>query len=280
MKIPALTTLCCLLASSAEAPKKLAIEQAVLAQSEDGTPVPSDYEFAPGDSVFFSCHVSGFAKQGEEPPKIYLSYQVEARDAHGVLIAPEESGKVAADLAPEDKKWRPKIRATLALPQLAATGRYEVKVKVRDELGKTETETLLALRIQGRDVESSASLAVRNFRFLRSEEDKNPLQVAAYRPGDTVWARFDMTGYKIGEKNRYDVEYGLKVLRPNGETTYEQAKAANDKNETFYPQPHTPGVLSLALPKNLKPGRYTVVLTVRDNLGAQTFEMRPTFDVE
>jgi hypothetical protein len=280
MKIPVLITLCCCLASSAEAPKKLAIEQALLAQSEDGTPVPSDYEFQPGDSVFFSCRVSGFAKQGDEPPKMYLSYKVEARDPQGVLIVPEDSGKVAADLAPEDKEWRPVIRATLALPPLAATGRYDVKVKVRDELAKTETEISVPLRIHGRGVEASDSLIVRNFRFLRSEDDKDPLQVAAYRPGDTVWARFDMTGYKIGEKNRYDVEYGLKVLRPTGETTYELAKAANDKNETFYPQLHTPGVLSLALPKNLKAGRYTVVLTVRDNLGGQTFEMRPTFDVE
>ena len=280
MKIPVLITLCCWLASSAEAPKKLAIEQALLAQSEDGTPVPSDYEFLPGDSVFFSCRVSGFAKQGDEPPKMYVSYKVEARDPRGVLIVPEDSGKVAADLAPEDKEWRPIIRATLALPPLAATGRYDVKVIVRDELAKTETEISVPLRIRGRGVEASDSLIVRNFRFLRSEDDKDPLQVAAYRPGDTVWARFDMTGYKIGEKNRYDVEYGLKVLRPTGETTYEMAKAANDKNETFYPQHHTPGVLSLALPKHLKAGRYTVVLTVRDNLGGQTFEMRPTFDVE
>lgn len=280
MKLSIFFALCLWTAHAAEAPRKLVIEQAALAQSEDGTPVASDYEFLPGDSVFFSCRVSGFARHGDEPPKMYVSYRVEARDPEGILIVPGETGKVVADLAPEDKEWRPKIRATLALPPLASSGKYVVNVRVKDELGKTEAEAAVPLLLRGQPVESSSTLVVRNFRFLRSEEDKNPLQVPAYRPGDSLWARFDITGYKLGERNRYDVEYGLKVLRPTGETTYEVAKAANDKNETFYPQRHTPGNLSLTIPKNMKTGRYTLVLTVRDNLGGQTFETRSTFDVE
>jgi hypothetical protein len=39
---------------------------------------------------------------GDEPPKLFLTYQVEARDPNGVLILPVETGKVAADLTPED----------------------------------------------------------------------------------------------------------------------------------------------------------------------------------
>ncbi len=280
MRYLILLSLCAMFALEGAEDKKLKIEEIALAQSEDGTPFFSGYKMLPGDTVFFSCKVSGFARQGDEPPKIFLSYQIEARDAKGTLILPVEAGKVAADLSPEDKEWRPKIRHTIALPALADSGPYTVTVKVKDEYGKAEAEGSVSMTVQGRAVAVSETLVVRNFRFLRTEDDKDPLQVAAYRPGDTVWARFDMTGYKLGDKNQFDVEYGLRVLKPNGETTYEQARAADEKNQSFYPQRYTPGILSLNLPKDLKKGQYTVVLTVRDNFGGQTYETREKFDVE
>ena len=57
--------------------------------------------------------------------------------------------------------------------------------------------------------------------------------MAAYRPGDAVWARFDMTGYKLGDKNQVDIEYGLTVLREDGSVAYTQPQAANQKIQTF-----------------------------------------------
>src|SRR5262249_34010639 len=153
---------------------------------------------------------------GDEPPKMLLSYQIEVRDPNGVLILQPETGKVANDLSPEDKHWRPKIRFTITLPPLADPGQYQLVAKVHDEFGKADAQATIPLLVQGRKVEPSDTLAVRNFRFLRSEEDENPLKDPAYARGDTVWARFDMTGYKMDEKNAFDVEYGLKVLRPDG----------------------------------------------------------------
>ena len=166
------------------------------------------------------------------------------------------------------------------MPGMAETGEYQVTVKVKDNIGHTEAQASMPLLVQGAEVAPSDTLTVRSFRFLRTEEDKEPLKTPAYRPGDTVWARFDMTGYKLGEENRFDVEYGLKVLRPGGEITYEQTKAAGEKNESFYPQRHTPGVLSLTLPKDLKTGKYTVLLIVRDNLGKQTYQSAQQFQIE
>ena len=121
---------------------------------------------------------------------------------------------------------------------------------------------------------------VRNFRFLRAEEDGKALQVAAYRPGDPVWARFEMTGYKLGEANQFDIAYGLQVLRADGSVAYSEPQAATGKEQTFYPQRYQPGVLNLNLAKDQTPGEYTIVVTVRDNLGNQTYEMREKFSVE
>lgn len=135
-------------------------------------------------------------------------------------------------------------------------------------------------QVHGREVAPSDTLVVRDFRFLRSEDDTKPLQVAAYRPGDSLWARFIMTGYKLGDGNQFDIEYGLNVLRADGTVAYSEPHAAAQKDQPFYPQRYQPGVLNLNFPKDQKLGEYTIVLTVRDNLGGQNFEARQKFSVE
>jgi hypothetical protein len=187
---------------------------------------------------------------------------------------------VQSTLAPEDKEWSPKIRYTVIVPPLADSGEYAVLVKVTDELAGASIEARVPFAVRGREVAPSDTLVVRNFRFLRNEDDDKPLPLAAYRPGDALWARFDMTGYKIGEKNQFDIEYGLVVLRADGSTAYSQAQAAASKEQPPYPQRYQPGVLNLNMPKDIKTGQYTIVLKVRDNLGDQSYETREKFSIE
>jgi hypothetical protein len=166
------------------------------------------------------------------------------------------------------------------VPPLADSGRYEISVKLRDELAATDATIRVPFFVEGRDVTPSDALTVRNFRFLRAEADEKPLAVPAYRPGDTVWARFDMTGYKVGPGNRFEVAYGLTVLRPDGTASYSQPEAATDSNESFYQQRYAPGELSLNCPHDLPKGEYTLVLLVRDKVGGQTFETKQKFSIE
>jgi len=254
----------------------------MLHQSEDGPPVPADFPFLPGDTVYFSCRVAGYQKleKAYDRWEIGIAYSVEARDPAGVLLAPPQSGKIDGEISAEDKDWMPRVRFSLVVPPFAESGRYQIAVKAQDQNSKSEAETKAAFTVQGREVAASPTLVVRNFRFLRGEEDQDSLKVAAYRPGDMVWARFEMTGYRLGEQNRLDVDYGLAVLRPTGEVSYSQPRAAEEKTEAFYPQRYTPGVLSLTLPKDVTPGQYTIVLTVRDHIGNQTYETRARFSIE
>ena len=249
---------------------------------EDGAPVSSGFEFLPGETIHFSCQVEGYKKieDKSEVEKILLSYQVEARDSRGVLLQPVEEGKEGGTVTAEDKNWMPKIRESIVIPPLAESGEYQIVVKVKDEMAQATVEARTVFTVKGPDVAPSDTLVVRNFRFLRTEEDGKALQVAAYRPGDPVWARFDMTGYKLGDANQFDIEYGLEVLRPDGSVAYSQPQAATAKEQTFYPQRHQPGVLNLNLAKDQKTGEYTIVLKVRDNLGKQTYETREKFTVE
>jgi hypothetical protein len=267
-----------LLSHAAPAEKKLALTRMVFAQTEDGPALASSYQFLAGESVFFSCLVDGYSKSDKQ--EIFLTYQIQAKDARGILLQPALNNKVEATLAPEDKDWKPKLRETIVIPPLADSGQYQVVVSLVDERSRATVEARATFEVHGRDVPVSDTFIARDFRFLRSEEDTKPLQVAAYRPGDSLWARFIMTGYKIGDKNQFDIEYGLTVLRSDGSVAYTEPHAAAQKDQPFYPQRYQPGVLNLNFPKDQALGEYTIVLTVRDNLGGQTFEVRQKFSVE
>lgn len=263
---------------AAPAEKKLAIVATAFAQIDDGAAAAHDDQFVPGETLFFRCQVEGYKKS--ETNEIQLAYQVEAEDARGVMLLLPEKGLVKTTLSPEDKNWMPKIRYTVIIPPLAETGEYHVTVTIKDELSGSSAEGRATFLVQGRDVAPSDTLAVRNFRFYRGENDDKALEVPAYRPGDSLWARFDMTGYKIGEKNLFDIGYGLVVLRTDGSVAYSQPEAANSKEAPFYPQRYQPGELSLNMPKDIAKGEYTIVLTVHDNLGQQTCEAREKFSIE
>ena len=266
------------------ADKPLAIVRPVFARSEDGPPEASDEDFVPGETIHFSCQAEGYRKV--DKPNDYgkqdvsLKFRIEVRDINGAMLKPVEEGKIETTVTQEDKDWKPKLRDTIVVPPLADTGEYMVLIKLSDELAKAAVEKTAVFHIKGRDVAPSDALIVRNFRFLRNEDDAKPLRVAAYRPGDSVWARFDMTGYKLGEKNQVDIEYGLTVLGEDGSVAYTEPQAANQKIQTYYPQRYQPGELNLNLAKDQPLGKYTIVLSVRDNLGKQMYETRETFSVE
>ena len=267
-----------LAAIAAPAPKKLAIVRLAMAQSDDGLAVLADQYFVPGETIFFRCGVEGFQKT--EKDEIHLTYKVSAQDARGILLLAPEAGIVKTTLSPEDKNWSPKIRYTVIVPPLADSGEYQVVVQVKDELANTSAEARATFTVKGHDVAPSDTLVVRNFRFLRTEDDTQALEVAAYRPGDALWARFDMTGYKVNEKNLFDIGYGLQVLSFDGSVAYSQPEAATAKEQPSYPQRYQPGELNLNLPQDIAKGEYTIVLTVRDNLGKQITETREKFSIE
>ena len=262
----------------AQQPKQLSILKTTLHQYEDGPPATENYVWMPGETLHLSFLLSGY--KGAAGEKIGLTYKIDAVDPEGVKLIETVTGKVDAELAPEDKEWLPKIRGSIPIPPLADTGDYKILIAVKDEGGGAEAQKEIVYHVRGRKVEPSQQLVVRNFRFLRTEEDKTPLAEPVFRPGDPVWARFEITGYKLAEKNRYDVEYGLSVLKPSGDVIYSEPKAAVEQNESFYPKRYVLGLLNLNTKKETKPGEYTILLTVKDNAGGQKNESRHTFRIE
>ena len=266
-----------LLPAALPAAPALEIVKPVISQMEGGAPDPSGFEHAGGETLFFSCRISGFAKNPEE--KIQLAYSVQAFDPKGAPLAEIYKNEISEEVLPQDKDWQPKIETQVAVPPLVPPGDYKIVVKVEDLIAKTSAELPVPFRIRGRAVAPSATLAARNFRFYRREEDAQPLAKAAYRAGDELWAKFDIVGFKYGPSNKIDVSYVISILSVSGRVLWTQPDPALEQSESFYPKPYVTATMNLDL-KTVKPAEYTMLLQVKDAVGGQTYETKQTFTVE
>lgn len=261
----------------------LAIIDAGVQQSEDAPFVPPDYRFLPGDFVYFTFQVAGFSiksNDANEVRRIALAYEVTPEDLNGLALTQPNSGTVQVELNPEDKNWMPKRRASFLLPSFLAAGEFRIHVAVKDLFANSEASKDFLFRIGGVKVQPSNTITVQDFHFLRQENDRQPLEVPAYRPGDAIYAIFEMVGYKIGPENQYHVAYGLTVLRPDGKPFLDQPKAADFQKSSFYPAQFVPGNFSVTTSADTSRGEYIIILTVRDLIGNQTYQTKQAFSIE
>ncbi len=260
----------------------LAVDRIALHQFEDGPVLDPSHAFLPGETVYFSCRLTGYQLAGtvDEQRSVKLSWKMQVSDPKGVPLVGEASGQIAEPVAAQDKNWFPKFLQQFKIPPFAPGGAYHINITARDEVAKTELTSQLDFRVRGHSVEPSDTLTARSLRFVKDETDGPPLDPAVYHPGETMWARFDMTGYKYGDKNHYSVEYGLAILRESGVQVFAQPAAAADASEGFYPQRYVPGAVSLNLQPDVPEGSYILVITMEDKVGGQMAEARATFRIQ
>jgi hypothetical protein len=263
----------------------LAVDRMALHQFEDGPMLGSNYEFLPGETAYFSCRLAGFQtfvkdKDREDNRTVKLAWDLRVTDPAGILIDKPAQGRIEAELVREDKNWIPKFLVSFVIPPFAPGGSYRITAHIRDEVASQEITGTLELRVRGHAVEPSDTIAAHNFRFLRAEDDSGGLTSPIYRPGDTLWARFDIIGFKLGDGNKYTVDYGLAIENPDGKQLFSQPEAAEDNGESFYPKRYIPGVLSLHLDATVAKGAYVLVVILRDQIGQQLKEERQPFQIE
>jgi hypothetical protein len=179
-----------------------------------------------------------------------------------------------------DKDWLPVVRETVTLPPLLPPGDCQINIRVADEHAKSSVETSLPFRVQGLAVPPADKLTVGDFRFFRSEDAAAPAEPPVFAPGSPVFARFILTGFQLGAGNRFDIAYGIRVLRPNGSTLFHQPDAAAESDSPFYPKRYLQGGMGLTLSADVPKGDYTVVLTLQDKIGPQTLAERFQFRIE
>jgi hypothetical protein len=248
----------------------------IVSQFEDGDPVQG--KLVVGELAFFRFTVANF--KVSEDGKVKITGHAQLFDSRGAAVAPPEELGIASSLRDEDKDWRPRVHAQFQLPGIAPPGAYRIRFDAVDEQTHQKAEAETAFEVAGRDVPASPSLVIRGAAFYRGAEDEAALGVAAYRPGDTVWIRFDITGYKYGEQNSIDVAYDVAVSGPDGKQVFAQENAAVEKSQAVYPQPWVPGAFSLTLTGDTAKGAYSVAITARDATGKQSVTEKAEFRVE
>jgi hypothetical protein len=279
MRILALAAVLLPTAIRAQAPAKPPeIVNLTVHQYEDGPAVPSGNRFIPGETVFISFQVKGYSVSPDS--RVVLTYRIEAEDSDGVPLVEPDAGRIETEIGPQDKEWLPKVRYSVLIPPHALPGKYRVTSLLRDGRSALDAKAEVWFNVQGREVDTSGPFAVRNVRFFRSEEDQRPMAVPSYRAGEAFWARFDITGFKLGEKNRVEVLYGISIVSPSGKVLFSEPEAALEEDASFYPRRHVPGAFSLTVQPKTTPGEYTLVVTARDQVGDQTCETRSSFRIE
>ncbi len=254
------------------------IARAVISQSEDGPAIENGAAFQAGDIAFFSFQVENY-KIGPTG-KIQLTGHIEVFDPKGTPIIPRDEQAIGTSVSEEDKDWKPKLRMQIQIPSIAPPGNYKIKFDATDQQTRQTAASEVAFPVSGKGVEPARALTIRNLGFYRSQDDENALKTVAYRAGDILWVRFDVTGYKYGEQNSIDVAYDVAVLAPDGKQLFAQEDAAVEKSQAFYPQPWVPGAFNLSLQSTMHEGTYTLVITAKDGMGKQMAESKAEFRVE
>ena len=256
----------------------LTVVRPTVSDRDGGPAVPNSFVHDSGETMFFSFQVDGYTASSAD--RVHLSYKLEAFDPHGVRIMQPAAAEIEETLAPEDKNWKPTVRQEIVIPPLADSGTYKIAISVTDLIAKATATREVAFEVRGRRVDPSDTLVIRNIRFFRGEDDREPLSKPAYRRGDAVWARFDIIGFKYGEASAIDVSYDVAVLSPSGKVLYSQPQAGADRSQSFYPKRYVPAVFSLATKPDTRAGEYTVLVTAHDGVGSQTSEARQSFTIE
>jgi hypothetical protein len=256
----------------------LEVIKPVIAQSDGGPPDPAGFTHVAGETLFFTCRVANFSKSADE--KIHLAYSVEAFDPQGVPLNEIYRNEVSDEVTPQDREWQPKIETEIETPPLGPSGAYKIVVKVEDLIAKTSAELSVPFQVHGHAVQPSDTLAVRNFQYFRGEDDVQPLEKAVYHPGDAVWAKFDIVGYKLGDKNSVNVSYVTSLISPEGKVMWTQPDPAVDRDASFYPKRYVTASMGITLLKGTKPGVYMIGVQVKDGIGKQTAEAKFPFTLE
>jgi len=283
--------------SPAPAPT-LQVTSPIVSQFEDGAAIPAGQKLVPGETVYFRFTAAGF--RIGDAGRVQITGHAQAVDAAGTPIMPPDEVVIGTSLRDEDKGWKPVLRFQFQIPSIARPGTYHIRFEAVDNQGKDnqakdnqakdnqakENQTKQTatgdhtFEVSGLEVAPSPTLVVRGLHFYRTADDETPLRVAAYRAGDMVWVRFDLTGYKYGEQNAMDVTYDVAVMAAAGKTLFSQPDAATERSQAFYPQPWVPGSFSLTLQPDMAKGQYNVEITARDGVGKQTVKSSAPFRVD
>ena len=264
--------------------QQIAVEDTVISDFQGGFGVPATYEFSSGQIVHLAFRVRGFQIATSEQPRptrrVALTYTVEAVDCSGRLLAPPRSGDVDQLLSARDPNWAPLIQHSVELPATPRAGTHSFWIRIQDKNSGATASMEVPFEVQSPFDNPSETLSVERFRFYKSSSAEERIEGApVFRPGESVWGRFLLSGFRTGEGNRFDLSYAVSVRNSAGRVVLHAANAAAESRESFYPKTHVPGVVGVVLEQSIRRGSYVLVLTAVDAIGKQQVKAEYPFRV-
>jgi len=249
---------------------------------EGGPPMPNPVAFDPGDPVVFRARLAGFRVSEVEFQRfrVLISYEIAAFDFRGIPIGELRKDIINEPVETEDKDWLPMVEHRFFLPPLAEFGDYELRLKLRDEVSQRQEVFTFRYRVNGKQLPPLNSLSILNFGFYRGADDASPLPAGVYRAGNTLWAKFDLAGFRMAAQNRYHVACDVQVRDAQGAVLFEQPNALDEQSTPEYPRRYVPGVFSLRIQPGTKKAEYALAIIARDLLGQGATEAVFPFTVE
>ena len=256
----------------------LAIVQPAISIMEAGMPDLPGAVHVPGETVYFSCRILNYTRNPDD--KVRLAYSVQAFDPAGVPLAEAQPQQHPGGSGCQDKTGVPGSRPRLTFRRWCPREFTGSRSRSRTWWPRPAPNWTCPCACAATSIQPGAALTVQNLQLFRGENDTEPVAKPAYRPGDVVWARFDIAGFKYGPGNKVDVSYVTALVAASGTVLWKQTEPAVERSESFYPKRYIPADFGLNLDKNIRPGEYAITITVKDDIGNQTYEMRQTFTVE
>ena len=238
-------------------------------------PIDPESVFAPGDVVDTAFNLKDY--EVSDIYRMKVRWRVQTSGPTGLPFAPGAEGMFDTELAPEDDEWMPLVRFAAELPYHGPSGVYQIEVVAVDELSGVVAQQVLNIHVAGSAVAQSDELTVQNFNFSLTEGGSQ-LRQLVYRPGTTIFSSFDITGYKLGSGNSYQILSHLELLDANGVRVY-AFNSEIEEGASFYPRLSVPAEFRFDLDPTIEPGVYTLALTVTDVIGEQTYSTRRSFEV-
>jgi hypothetical protein len=267
-----------LLALEVLSAQDLSVVETILRRSEGGPPVADPVVYSRGEPVFLTFRVGGFRALPDDK-LINVAYTITTMDPAKRLLAEPVKGEVRVELAPEDKNWTPRIPYEVMIPPAPEPGTYSILIEVQDLVAVRRTTAVKTFEVKA-PKPPGEQFAIANFRFQRSERAATGLGPdESFLRGDTLWARFDMAGYKFGPKNSFSIRYGFALKDATGKVLFEQPEAAAETGDGFYPKLYTSGLFSVEIGPTVAPGEYRLMVQAKDLLGEQAAESEHVFRV-
>jgi hypothetical protein len=247
----------------------LVITDPAVSDFAGGIGVAPEFEFGAGDRVHLLFRASGF-KVDEANLSIAGDYTIDAVDCHGQLFVPPFTGKIAQQFRTLRFDWSEPVRFDFEVPSMPWPGEAKFRVTVRDTIGDRTVRTEIPFLIRSELGEPPPTLSIQRLRWFKSQYDAEALPLdAAYHRGDTISVRFLLGGFRTGINNKYDLQYGIALRSPAKRVILSAPEAAAESKEASYPRTHVDALLSFSLERSIKPGKYSLLISVRDKVGNQ-----------